>query len=51
METKNVVGKELFDHHTDPEENMNIAGLPDNSDLVKLLSEKLEKGWEAAMPE
>ncbi len=51
METNVVVGKELFDHHTDPEENRNIAGLPANSDLVKLFSEKLEKGWKAAMPE
>ncbi len=51
METKIVVGKELFDHHTDPEENINIAGLPENSDLVKLLSKKLAEGWKAAMPE
>ncbi len=51
METKIVVGRELYDHHTDPEENINIAGLTENSSLVKMFSEKLAKGWKAALPE
>ncbi len=51
METKSVTGQELFDHEKDPDENNNIAGLTSNIDLVNLLSEQLDNGWKAAMPE
>ena len=41
---------ELYDFHTDPEGTMNIANLPENAELVKHLSERLQAGWQAALP-
>ena len=43
-------GKELYDHNTDPDEQVNIANLPENSTLVSHLSEQLRAGWQAALP-
>jgi arylsulfatase A-like enzyme len=40
----------LFDHHADPDENTNVAELPDNAALVKELSERLRAGWQRAKP-
>jgi hypothetical protein len=37
-----VVDRELYDHQTDPRENQNIAGRPENADLVKELAAKLQ---------
>jgi arylsulfatase A-like enzyme len=34
-------GVELYDHQADPEENMNIAALPGNQDLLEELSRRL----------
>jgi iduronate 2-sulfatase len=45
-----VLTNELYDHETDPLENENIAGCPENLDLVKQLARKLDKGWRAARP-
>ncbi|MFK5924723.1 MAG: sulfatase [Verrucomicrobiota bacterium] len=45
-----VGGLELYDHKTDPQENVNIANLPENAELVKKLTEKLSSGWRAALP-
>ena len=42
--------KELYDHNTDPDEKVNIADLPENSELVSHLSERLRAGWQAALP-
>jgi arylsulfatase A-like enzyme len=42
---------ELYDHGTDPSENVNIAGLSDNADMVKKLTNKLRLGWRAALPQ
>jgi arylsulfatase A-like enzyme len=36
----------LYDHETDPDENVNIAELPENEDLVAALSQKLQAGWQ-----
>ena len=41
---------ELYDHQTDPEENFNIAGDPENSELIQELSEQLHAGWQSARP-
>ena len=41
---------ELFDHNTDPQENINIANDPGNKETVKLLSEQLKKGWRYSKP-
>ncbi|MGQ9649914.1 MAG: sulfatase [Phycisphaerae bacterium] len=45
------VGVELYDHQTDPAENVNIAGLPENKELVAKLSKMLKDGWQAAKPD
>ena len=50
-ETKQYVAYELYDHTKDPQENINIAGLPDNAQIVKKLSAMLKAGWRAALPE
>ena len=44
------LGKELYDHQTDPDEKVNIAGLPENAALVAHLRERLHAGWQAALP-
>jgi len=35
----------LYDHQVDPRENMNIADLPENKELVEKLSGLLRTGW------
>ncbi len=42
--------RELYDFHTDPDGTINIADLPENAELVKHLSERLQAGWQAALP-
>ena len=44
-------GVELYDYDADPDETVNIAGLPENAELVAHLSERLHAGWQAALPE
>lgn len=41
---------ELYDLQSDPAENENIAGRPDNAELVRSLAERLHAGWKAAAP-
>ena len=45
-----VVGRMLFDHKNDPQENSNIADLPENETLVKQLSRQLKQGYKQAYP-
>ena len=45
------LGRELYDHNTDPDEEVNIADLPENEELVSHLSERLRAGWQAALPD
>ena len=45
------LGKELYDHQTDPDETVNIASLPENTELVARLSAQLRAGWKAALPD
>jgi iduronate 2-sulfatase len=49
-ETKEFAAEELYDQKADPGENENIAGNPENSEIVKMLSEKLDAGWKIALP-
>ena len=42
--------RELYDHNIDPDEKVNIANLPENSELVSHLRERLRAGWHAALP-
>jgi arylsulfatase A-like enzyme len=41
---------ELYDHATDPRENVNIANEPQNAALVAQLTEQWLKGWRGAVP-
>ena len=45
-----VEAVELYDHQTDPQENVNLASQPENKALVKELTAKLNAGWKAAAP-
>lgn len=42
--------RELYDFHVDSDGSMNIADLPENNELVERLSERLQAGWQAALP-
>jgi len=42
---------ELFDHHTDPQENINIAANPENQDIVENLALQLKEGWRYSKPD
>ena len=44
------VARELYDHQEDPQENVNLAGRPENKQLVAGLSKQLKAGWKAARP-
>jgi hypothetical protein len=39
---------ELYDHQTDPQENVNIAAAPQHADLVATLTAQWTKGWRGA---
>ena len=45
-----IIGVELYDHKTDPAENVNVAKLPENAALVQDLDRQLRAGWKAARP-
>jgi arylsulfatase A-like enzyme len=42
--TGEVMARDLFDHQSDPDENFSIANNPENEELMKNLSEMLNKG-------
>jgi len=46
-----TVGRELYDHLTDPGENTNIAADPRHEVLVRRLEMQLQAGWKAAVPD
>lgn len=46
--TGKLVAAELYDHQADPQENVNLANLPENKDLVTQLSKQLKAGWRSA---
>jgi iduronate 2-sulfatase len=48
--SSDFVGYELYDHENDPDENVNIANLPESAALVQQLSAQLKAGWQAAKP-
>jgi iduronate 2-sulfatase len=41
---------ELYDHHSDPEENVNLAGVADHVSLIDALKAQLQAGWQHAKP-
>jgi len=42
------VAVELYDNEVDPQENTNLAGLPEYADLVERLARQARAGWRAA---
>jgi arylsulfatase A-like enzyme len=48
--TKAFAARELYDHETDPSENVNIAGRPEDQTIVEELAARLKAGWRAALP-
>ena len=49
--SKGSQGVELYDYYNDPNETVNIAPQSENKDLVEQLSNKLQAGWQSALPE
>lgn len=47
---KDVVGTELYDYTADPLGNVNVAGKPENKELVAKLAKMLHDGWKGAAP-
>ncbi|MBW7996446.1 MAG: sulfatase [Candidatus Glassbacteria bacterium] len=45
-----VYARMLYDHHTDPQENVNIAELPANRDVVARMTDLLDRGWRSQVP-
>ncbi len=43
-------GRELYDHQSDPGENVNLANRPESKQRVAELSLQLKAGWRAAAP-
>jgi arylsulfatase A-like enzyme len=41
---------ELYDHRSDPDENINLAVAPEYKTLVDELRNQLDAGWKAAIP-
>ncbi len=41
---------ELYDHATDPQENMNLANRDSHAEVVQNLRDQLQRGWQAALP-
>jgi choline-sulfatase len=49
-ETRQYVAAELYDHHGDPDETVNLAGRPEYSGVVAELEAQRQAGWRAALP-
>ncbi len=49
-EEGNVYARMLYDHQADPYENVNVAELPANAELVQRLTGMLAAGWREALP-
>ena len=45
-----LIGKELFDHFIDPQENKNLAMETAHVETVELLSAQLKAGWRKSKP-
>ena len=47
---QNGLAVELYDHESDPDENINVAQAPRYEAVVNDLATKLQKGWRGALP-
>ncbi len=48
---KQPIAVELYDHHSDPHENLNLAHAPQHAEIVQNLTDQLWRGWQAALPQ
>jgi hypothetical protein len=44
-----IVGREIYDHKVDPQENVNLANRPQQTELLKRLDQQLNAGWRSAL--
>ena len=49
-DTKQIDAVELYDHQSDPQENVNLAKQPEQADLVRKLMAQWSAGWRGALP-
>jgi len=49
--TGELLARELYDHATDPDENVNVAGQARYAGDVENLAAMLKRGWRAALPD
>lgn len=49
-DSKQVVARELYDHHHDPHESRNLAAQPKKAAAIQELAEMLEGGWRSVLP-
>ena len=47
---KKPIARELYDHRTDPDENVNLADRPEQREPIARLEKILHAGWQAARP-
>ncbi len=45
----NIVGREIYDHRVDPQENVNLAQRPERAQLLQNLDQQLNAGWRSAL--
>lgn len=45
-----IVGREIYDHKSDPQENINLANRPEYTQLLKTLDQQMRAGWRKALP-
>lgn len=50
-DTGEVLARELYDHARDPQENVNAVTKAEHAQVVEELSDRLNRGWRAALPE
>lgn len=48
--SRQLMGQELYDHQTDPGENVNVAAGPKYAAVIKELEQVLKRGWKGARP-
>lgn len=48
--TGKLIARELYDLKRDPQENVNVVGLPNNQRLSSRLAKQLKMNWQAARP-
>jgi arylsulfatase A-like enzyme len=48
---KDFLATELYDYEKDPQENVNLAGMPEHAELVRRFAKMMKDGWRGALPQ